>query len=40
MMSSLVDLTTGEYRIIGGNPCEGAYELLPWNVGDGPGGSV
>lgn len=38
IMSSLVDLTAGEYRIIGGNPCEGKYELLPWNVLDGPGG--
>jgi isopenicillin-N N-acyltransferase-like protein len=39
MMSSLVDLTAGEYRIIGGNPCEGEYQLLPWNVYDGPGAS-
>jgi isopenicillin-N N-acyltransferase-like protein len=36
-MSSLVDLTAGEYRVIGGNPCEGEYELLPWNINDGPG---
>lgn len=34
-MSSLVDLTSGEYRIIAGNPCEGAYRLLPWNLYDG-----
>ncbi|MCL2728592.1 MAG: C45 family peptidase [Actinomycetia bacterium] len=34
-MSSLVDLTSGEYRILGGNPCEGAYTLLPWNLYDG-----
>jgi isopenicillin-N N-acyltransferase like protein len=37
-MSSLVDLTSGEYRVISGNPCENEYELLPWNVHDGPGG--
>jgi isopenicillin-N N-acyltransferase-like protein len=38
MVSSLVDLTTGEYRVLSGNPCAGEYELLPWNVNDGPGG--
>jgi isopenicillin-N N-acyltransferase-like protein len=37
VMHSLVDLTAGEYRIIGGNPCEGDYQLLPWNIYDGPG---
>jgi isopenicillin-N N-acyltransferase-like protein len=37
IMSSLVDLTAGEYRVVGGNPCEGEYELLPWNIYDGPG---
>src|SRR5262249_18294505 len=26
IMSSLVDLTTGEYRVIRGNPCQGDYE--------------
>lgn len=38
VMSSLVDLTTGEYRVLPGQPCSGEYELLPWNVNDGPGG--
>lgn len=38
MMSSLVDLTAGEYRVLRGNPCEGEYQLLPWNIADGPGG--
>jgi isopenicillin-N N-acyltransferase-like protein len=38
IMSSLVDLTTGEYRTAAGNPCENAYELLPWSLYDGPGG--
>lgn len=37
VMHSLVDLTAGEYRIIGGNPCEADYRLLPWNIYDGPG---
>jgi isopenicillin-N N-acyltransferase-like protein len=37
-MSSLVDLTAGEYRVLRGNPCEGRYELLPWDIADGPGG--
>jgi len=38
IMSSLVDLTAGEYRVLSGNPCEGDYELLPWDLYDGPGG--
>ena len=38
MMSSLADLTSGEYRVLRGNPCEGEYQLLPWNIADGPGG--
>jgi isopenicillin-N N-acyltransferase-like protein len=38
-MSSLVDLTAGEYRVLRGNPCEGDYELLPWHIADGPGGA-
>ena len=32
--SSVVDLTTGEYWIAHGNPCENEYELLPWNLYD------
>lgn len=36
--SSLVDLTTGEYWVTFGNPCEHDYELLPWNLYDGPAG--
>src|SRR5437762_1122749 len=32
--SSIVDLTTGEYRLAAGNPCEGEYESLPWNLYD------
>lgn len=34
--SSLVDLTTGEYRLAVGPPCENAYELVPHNIYDGP----
>ena len=33
--SSVVDLTSGEYWIAHGNPCENEYELLPWNLYDG-----
>ena len=32
--SSIVDLTTGEYWLAAGNPCEGEYERLPWNLYD------
>src|SRR5438034_4534447 len=32
--SSIVDLTTGEYRITAGSPCESEYRLLPWNLYD------
>ena len=34
--SSIVDLTASEYWIAHGNPCESEYELLPWNLYDGP----
>ena len=37
LLSSLVDLTTGEYMLAPGMPCENDYELVPWNVFDGPG---
>src|SRR5207245_1795144 len=30
--SNLRDLTTGEYWIASGNPCENEYRLLPWNL--------
>jgi isopenicillin-N N-acyltransferase-like protein len=32
--SSVVDLTTGEYWIAHGQPCENDYEVLPWNLYD------
>ncbi|WP_029264730.1 MULTISPECIES: C45 family autoproteolytic acyltransferase/hydolase [unclassified Microbacterium] len=36
LLSSCVDLTTGEYRVANGFPCETEYEVLPWNLYDGP----
>lgn len=39
ILSSCVDLTNGEYRIADGFPCEAEYELLPWNLYDGPDGT-
>jgi isopenicillin-N N-acyltransferase-like protein len=30
--STIVDLTTGEYRLSHGPPCANEYELLPWNL--------
>lgn len=33
--SSLVDLTTGEYRVAMGQPCDGGFQTLPWNLYDG-----
>lgn len=34
LLSSCVDLTTGEYRVANGFPCETEYEVLPWNLYD------
>lgn len=34
--STIVDLTTGDYRLSHGPPCSSDYELLPWNLYDGP----
>jgi len=33
--SSIVDLTTGDYWLAPGNPCESEYERLPWNLYEG-----
>jgi isopenicillin-N N-acyltransferase-like protein len=33
--SSIVDLTTGEYWLAAGNPCEGEYVRLPWTLYEG-----
>ncbi|MGH2377594.1 MAG: C45 family autoproteolytic acyltransferase/hydrolase [Candidatus Limnocylindria bacterium] len=38
--SSIVDLTTGEYRIAGGSPCESEYRLLPWNLYEDSGAAL
>lgn len=36
LLSSCVNLTTGEYLIAAGFPCETPYVALPWNLYDGP----
>lgn len=38
LVSSLADLTTGEYLVTAGTPCDRAYQHLPWNLYDGPHG--
>ncbi|GAB2488424.1 C45 family autoproteolytic acyltransferase/hydolase [Nocardiopsis aegyptia] len=38
VLSSLVDLTSGEYLVAAGNPCEHDFTPVPWNLYDGPGG--
>ncbi|MCD1570505.1 C45 family autoproteolytic acyltransferase/hydolase [Agromyces mediolanus] len=37
LLSSCVDLTTGDYFVTAGTPCDHPYEKLPWNAFDGPG---
>lgn len=37
IVSSLVDLTTGSYRLTPGLPCGNSYQQAPWNLYDGPG---
>lgn len=36
LLSSCVDLTTGEYLVAAGTPCTHDYQRLPWSVYDGP----
>lgn len=36
LLSSCVDLTTGDYLVAPGFPCVTEYEVLPWNLYDGP----
>ncbi|WP_308796774.1 C45 family peptidase [Agromyces silvae] len=38
--SSLVDLTTGRYRVAIGQPCAGRLDPLPWNLYDGSAESL
>ena len=40
LLSSCVDLTTGEYLIAAGQPCSAPYLPVPWNLYDGPAGVV
>jgi isopenicillin-N N-acyltransferase like protein len=37
IVSSLVDLTIGTYRLTPGLPCSNSYQQAPWNLYDGPG---
>lgn len=37
LLSSCVDLTSGDYFVTNGTPCDHPYEKLPWNAFDGPG---
>ncbi|MGW4796043.1 C45 family autoproteolytic acyltransferase/hydrolase [Nonomuraea sp. NPDC004297] len=34
LLSSCVDLTTGDYLLAAGTPCDREYQLLPWNLYD------
>ncbi|MFC4498867.1 MULTISPECIES: C45 family autoproteolytic acyltransferase/hydolase [Streptomyces] len=36
LVSSCVDLTTGDYHATAGTPCDHEYQHLPWNLYDGP----
>ncbi|GGO92048.1 C45 family autoproteolytic acyltransferase/hydolase [Wenjunlia tyrosinilytica] len=36
LLSSCVDLTTGDYLLTPGPPCSHEYQCLPWNLYDGP----
>ncbi|MGN9790185.1 C45 family autoproteolytic acyltransferase/hydrolase [Streptomyces sp. OZ13] len=36
LVSSCVDLTTGDYHVTAGTPCDREYQHLPWNLYDGP----
>ncbi|MER5299065.1 C45 family peptidase [Streptomyces lasiicapitis] len=40
LVSSCVDLTTGDYRVTAGTPCDRDYQHLPWNLYDGPYGDA
>ncbi|SDP42401.1 isopenicillin-N N-acyltransferase like protein [Streptomyces sp. cf386] len=36
LVSSCVDLTTGDYHVTAGTPCDREYQHVPWNLYDGP----
>ncbi|MFD5898774.1 C45 family autoproteolytic acyltransferase/hydolase [Streptomyces sp. NPDC060366] len=38
LVSSCVDLTSGDYYVTAGTPCDRDYQHMPWNVYDGPYG--
>ncbi|MCQ4213650.1 MULTISPECIES: C45 family autoproteolytic acyltransferase/hydolase [Streptomyces] len=38
LVSSCVDLTSGDYHVTAGTPCDRDYQHLPWNLYDGPYG--
>jgi isopenicillin-N N-acyltransferase-like protein len=40
LLSSCVDLTTGDYLIAAGTPCDHEYERVPRNLYDGPYGDL
>ncbi|WP_128376393.1 C45 family autoproteolytic acyltransferase/hydolase [Streptomyces cavernae] len=40
LVSSCVDLTTGDYHLTAGTPCDRDYQHLPWNLYDGPYGDA
>ncbi|RII20200.1 Acyl-coenzyme A:6-aminopenicillanic acid acyl-transferase [Streptomyces sp. YIM 130001] len=40
LVSSCVDLTTGDYHVTAGTPCDRDYQHLPWNLYDGPYGDA
>jgi len=37
--TSTSQIVAGEYRVLRGNACEGEYQVLPWHIADGRGGS-
>jgi len=40
LVSSCVNLTTGDYHVTAGTPCDRDYQHLPWNLYDGPYGDA
>ncbi|WP_306334997.1 C45 family peptidase [Streptomyces sp. KL118A] len=38
LVSSCADLTSGDYRVTAGTPCDRDYQHMPWNLYDGPYG--
>ncbi|MPY56277.1 C45 family autoproteolytic acyltransferase/hydolase [Streptomyces spongiae] len=40
LVSSCVDLTTGDYHVTAGTPCDHDYQHMPWNLYDGPHGDT